>query len=524
MDNANANKEHEVVPAIINSDMQGVSETVTQFKALRVTDRIEITSLNKDSSDSDRSSTYHLENAESKTRLYHDLSALTYETVNPRGVAQSESNLYDNEGNTVNMGCVSDKEGATEPVTKSKQNDRVNRRYSSKNEGEEIPIGDAYREQKSQLFENPSDVCRPKTQTCIGGPISSSFSAGNHNESEISTAIHETTGDADCIIGLGDLNQRVSFPGKAVRLETQNVNESPENDLSEVSALGRETKSKDTGRGRAEEKKSHHQHKKESDVRRDEKKEHKFRGIDQKWSTNYDDAYEKAHEKYEYFWRKHTIYSQWHYSVFFDDTVKFTCAEQYMMYQKAILFGDCVMANKISKEKDPGKIKSLGRKVHGFTDEVWNAYCLQIVKQGNIAKFSQNKKLKETLFSTYPKILVEASPVDAIWGIGLVHDDERAWDEETWEGKNYLGYVLTEVRDELMEEAGIIGNENKKVYLPALLKKIEEEKKAKEKHNKEGMNINKKVTEFQEELTEANTEIPLDNNSLQDAKELSTPV
>ena len=71
--------------------------------------------------------------------------------------------------------------------------------------------------------------------------------------------------------------------------------------------------------------------------------------------------------------------------------------------------------------------------------------------------------MKETLFSTYPKILVEASPMDPIWGIGLVHDDERAWDENNWEGKNYLGYILTEVRDELMAEAGIIGKDDKKV-------------------------------------------------------------
>ena len=57
-----------------------------------------------------------------------------------------------------------------------------------------------------------------------------------------------------------------------------------------------------------------------------------------------------------------------------------------MLLSSPVLFGDCAIANKISKEKDPGRMKALGRKVHGFTDELWNANCLHLVKQGNIAK------------------------------------------------------------------------------------------------------------------------------------------
>ena len=71
-------------------------------------------------------------------------------------------------------------------------------------------------------------------------------------------------------------------------------------------------------------------------------------------------------------------------------------------------------------------------------------------------QFSQNKHLKNKLFSTYPKLLVEASPYDTIWGLGLTCHDVKAFDESTWTGLNLLGHILTHVRDELMYEAGII--------------------------------------------------------------------
>ena len=78
-------------------------------------------------------------------------------------------------------------------------------------------------------------------------------------------------------------------------------------------------------------------------------------------------------------------------------------------------------------------------------------------------QFSQNRKLKEKLESTYPKLLVEASPIDFIWGIGCAEDDPDAWDEATWRGKNYLGYILTEVRDELLCDSKFIKEDEKKV-------------------------------------------------------------
>ncbi|XP_013396665.1 uncharacterized protein LOC106163575 [Lingula anatina] len=158
-------------------------------------------------------------------------------------------------------------------------------------------------------------------------------------------------------------------------------------------------------------------------------------------------------ERFTFFWRKQSPFSQWHSSEFEVDGVSFNCAEQYMMYRKAVLFGDETTAKKILDTVDPAKQKALGRKVHNFNDKVWKANCWDIVKTGNLAKFS-NPKLREVLLATRGTILVEASPVDTIWGIGLAADSERANNRSTWRGKNLLGYILTEVRAELLKEDG----------------------------------------------------------------------
>ncbi|XP_052102484.1 protein starmaker-like isoform X2 [Mytilus californianus] len=159
----------------------------------------------------------------------------------------------------------------------------------------------------------------------------------------------------------------------------------------------------------------------------------------------------KAHEAYEFFWRSHSPYSQWYESDFTVDGIKFNCAEQYMMYSKAILFGDKQTAEKILNTSDPRKQKDLGRLVENFDKSVWDDSCSVIVECGNKAKFSQNQELKTTILKTFPKMLVEASPQDTIWGIGLDEKDPRAWDCKKWKGQNLLGKALTNVRDELMK-------------------------------------------------------------------------
>ena len=328
MDNASASKEQEVVPAIISSNTQDVSETAKQFNPLPEIDHTEVPSLNEESQGIDHSNSAHLDNTEMKDRLNPDISRLTDEMVNPCGLDLRESDVDKDEAVTVNMDCVSNKEKASKSDTKLKHNDIID-----KNHDEEILFGDTAKEENKKLFVNPAEVCRPKLRN--GSPMHSSFPAGNQSVSEISTAIHKRTGGADQMTGLGDQTTQAPLPKRAVRPKNQKHNESREGDGSEMVGFGRETNSKDTGRGRGKGKKGHNQHNRDKDGGEDGKKGRKFKGIDQNWKTSYDDAYDEAHEKYEYFWRKHCVYSQWHYSVFYDADIKFTCAEQYMMYQKA---------------------------------------------------------------------------------------------------------------------------------------------------------------------------------------------
>ena len=111
-----------------------------------------------------------------------------------------------------------------------------------------------------------------------------------------------------------------------------------------------------------------------------------------------------------------------------------------MMYNKAILFGDTTIANKILQETTPKVIKSLGRKVRNFDENIWNKHKEEIVFKGNYLKFTQNKELKEELISTENKMLVEASPYDKIWGIGI--NVKQAIEGKEWKGLNLLGNIL----------------------------------------------------------------------------------
>lgn len=161
---------------------------------------------------------------------------------------------------------------------------------------------------------------------------------------------------------------------------------------------------------------------------------------------------ENEKDKFEYFWQKESVFSQWYPSKFVVDGVEYSCAEQYMMQQKAVLMNDMDTAEIIMALDEPNEMKHSGRYVKNFSQTLWDRHCMEIVEKGNIAKFSQNDDLKTILFSTYPKTLVEASPYDKIWGIGLRKDDPRAWNKSTWLGKNLLGGILTRVRDKLREE------------------------------------------------------------------------
>ena len=129
-----------------------------------------------------------------------------------------------------------------------------------------------------------------------------------------------------------------------------------------------------------------------------------------------------------------------------------------MMHQKAILFSDAKIANEIIESNDPSEQKGLGKKVKGFSDTVWNKNREAIVFDGNIAKFSQNKGLRRKLFQTGTSILVEASPIDTIWGIGVDAETAKKITPAQWHGQNLLGRCLTKVRDKLKTQFEIEAN------------------------------------------------------------------
>lgn len=141
--------------------------------------------------------------------------------------------------------------------------------------------------------------------------------------------------------------------------------------------------------------------------------------------------------------------SQWWPSAFVVDGERFATAEHFMMVGKARLFGDAAAAGAILATDEPAVAKKLGRGVRGFDEQVWRAASYDIVVRGNHAKFGQHENLGKFLRGTGEKVLVEASPMDPIWGIGLAAADPRATAAVTWRGANLLGFALMDVRDRL---------------------------------------------------------------------------
>lgn len=163
--------------------------------------------------------------------------------------------------------------------------------------------------------------------------------------------------------------------------------------------------------------------------------------------------------KYLFFWGHQpsadgsvskTCFSQWWKSDFKIDTDTYCCMEQYMMAEKARLFKDEEILKEILQSKQPKQIKELGRKVRNFDENVWKKKRYAIILNGNYAKFLQNEGLRQFLIGTKNRVLVEASPYDKIWGIGMVADDEHIENPLEWKGLNLLGFALMEVRDELI--------------------------------------------------------------------------
>lgn len=159
--------------------------------------------------------------------------------------------------------------------------------------------------------------------------------------------------------------------------------------------------------------------------------------------------------RYRFFWQPTgdpagapdaSCLSQWWASDFAVDGVTYATAEQWMMAGKARLFGDDETLAKILATADPKVVKKLGRAVRGFDEATWRAHRDALVTRGNVEKFSQQPSLRDYLLGTGDDVLVEASPLDRIWGIGLAAHDPAAVDPHAWQGLNLLGFALMRAR------------------------------------------------------------------------------
>ena len=197
---------------------------------------------------------------------------------------------------------------------------------------------------------------------------------------------------------------------------------------------------------------------------------------------NYNHNKASNQPNYTFFFHLNSPFSNFHPSRFIYKEFTFISNEQFMMFSKAKVFKDEEIANqiislnnqqiikefldnKINREdiinnqeladqwnKLMIKIKSLGRKVKNYDEAIWNKKRISVVKFGARLKFSQNPDLKQLLLATINTRLVESSPYDKIWGIGLSEEKAKSIPESAWPGQNLLGKVLDEVKAEFKND------------------------------------------------------------------------
>lgn len=144
---------------------------------------------------------------------------------------------------------------------------------------------------------------------------------------------------------------------------------------------------------------------------------------------------------------KESPFTQWSMIPFKIDGIEYNCAEQWMMACKARFFGDRETLKKIMDADHPRDQKSLGRQVKGFVKSEWDNVAKSFVQEGNVAKFEQNEFARKELLATKDTLLVEVNPEDPIWGIALSRTEAK--NGKLWQGTNWLGEVLTKVRNDL---------------------------------------------------------------------------
>lgn len=140
-------------------------------------------------------------------------------------------------------------------------------------------------------------------------------------------------------------------------------------------------------------------------------------------------------------------FSRWYSLAFEIEGKSFFCIEQYMMAEKACFFDDEECERRIMNNNDIEDITLLGQQIKIFDGFLWDNYKKDVIRQGNVAKFADNKELFEFLISTDDAILVEATPYDVVWGIGMREGDQGIDNPHNWKGENILGFTLMKIRD-----------------------------------------------------------------------------
>ena len=155
-------------------------------------------------------------------------------------------------------------------------------------------------------------------------------------------------------------------------------------------------------------------------------------------------------DEFIFFWGGY--FSQWYYSPIMVNYILFNRNEQFMMACKAKLFQDEEIYEKIMVSRNAAKQKQLGREVRNFELRIWNQHAKDIVTVANYAKFTQNHEIKKLLLDTGDRTIVEASPTDQVWGIGLHETHPDAEDPSKWNGANWLGECIMNARRLIRED------------------------------------------------------------------------
>ena len=129
-------------------------------------------------------------------------------------------------------------------------------------------------------------------------------------------------------------------------------------------------------------------------------------------------ATQKMDDQYLTFHGEWSPFSNFHYSLFTIEGQVYHSAEQWILSQKALHFGDTPTANQILRANTPYECKHLGYQINNFDHNKWHTEgydkCLAVIKE----KFLQNPPLLNMLKSTLPRIIVKAT-LDRLWGTGV---------------------------------------------------------------------------------------------------------